>query len=186
MENYKEPAIRLLTQGGYKREGIEKDFDALVNAFNEVINKDKIGLILIGGVGCGKTISMRALAHRANFIDLADVDSLELLQRHTRFVDGEAVEKWWMMEGDHSIVLDDLGNEPIKNEYGVKIEVVSNFIMKWYADVFKNSHKKARMNITTNLDWAGITARYGDRVSDRLMEMCKPVLLTSQSNRKLA
>lgn len=186
MQDYKELAIKKLNEGGYKREKAEKDFDALVKAFEDVANKKHIGLMLFGGVGCGKTLAMRAMTPRSIFIDLVDAHNLSNLERHVRFVEGEPVEKWWLIEGNTSVILDDLGNEQMKNDYGVKTEVVSNFIMKWYSDVFKNELMKARLHITTNLDWVGLTARYGDRVTDRLMEMCSPVYLTSKSNRKLA
>lgn len=184
--DYKELAIKKLTDGGFTRSKGLIDFDNLVNAFDDVANKKHIGLMLIGCVGCGKTLAIKAMTPQSIFIDLADVGSLEVLQKHTRFIEGEAVEKWWLIEGNTSVILDDLGNEQMQNDYGVKTEVVSNFIMKWYSDVFKNENKKSRLHITTNLDRAQLKERYGDRVVDRLLEMVSPFFFTNTSNRTMA
>jgi len=184
--DYNDLAIKKLTKGGFKREESDRDFDALVKAFDDVANKTHIGMMLVGGVGCGKTLAMRAMAPVSHFIELSNPENLVLLQNHTRWIEGEPVEKWWMMEDNTSVILDDLGNETMKNEYGVKTEVVSTFIMRWYSTMFKSESKKARIHITTNLDFEQLTERYGERVTDRIMEMCSVFHFTSKSNRPLA
>lgn len=184
--DYNELAAKKLTDGGFLRDQAQQDFDMLVKAFDDVANKDKIGMMLVGGVGCGKTLAMRSMATGSNFVDMADPESLERLQKHTRYIEAEPVEKWWLLEDDTSVILDDLGNETIKNEYGIKTEVISSFIMRWYSVIFKGRGGKARLHITTNLDMAQLTERYGDRVVDRIMEMCSSFHFTSKSNRQLA
>ena len=74
------------------------------------------------------------------------------------------------------IIIDDLGTESIKNDYGTKIDAVSDAIS--YAE---DSSKT--LIITTNLSPESLKERYDERTLDRLRK-CKVVIIKGKSFRK--
>jgi len=73
------------------------------------------------------------------------------------------------------IIIDDLGTESIKNDYGTKIDAVSDAIS--YAE---DSSKT--LIITTNLSPNSLKERYDERTLDRLRK-CKVVIIIGKSFR---
>jgi len=74
------------------------------------------------------------------------------------------------------IIIDDLGTESIKNDYGTKIDAVADAIS--YAE---DSSKT--LLITTNLASKALKERYDERTLDRLRK-CKVVVIKGKSFRK--
>ena len=74
------------------------------------------------------------------------------------------------------IIIDDLGTESIKNDYGTKIDAVADAIS--YAE---DSSKT--LLITTNLTPQALKERYDERTLDRLRK-CKVVIIKGKSFRK--
>ena len=74
------------------------------------------------------------------------------------------------------IIIDDLGTESIKNDYGTKIDAVADAIS--YAE---DSSKT--LLITTNLSPNSLKERYDERTLDRLRK-CKVVIIKGKSFRK--
>ena len=73
------------------------------------------------------------------------------------------------------IIIDDLGTESIKNDYGTKIDGVSDAIS--YAEDASKT-----LLITTNLDGDALKLRYDKRTVDRLRK-CKVVVIKGKSFR---
>lgn len=73
------------------------------------------------------------------------------------------------------IIIDDLGTESIKNDYGTKIDAVADAIS--YAE---DSSKT--LLITTNLSGKSLKERYDERTLDRLRK-CKVVVIKGKSFR---
>ena len=73
------------------------------------------------------------------------------------------------------IIIDDLGTESIKNDYGTKIDGVSDAIS--YAEDASKT-----LLITTNLDGDALNLRYDKRTVDRLRK-CKVVVIKGKSFR---
>ena len=73
------------------------------------------------------------------------------------------------------IIIDDLGTESIKNDYGTKIDAVADAIS--YAE---DSSKT--LLITTNLSGKSLKERYDERTLDRLRK-CKVVVIKGESFR---
>jgi len=73
------------------------------------------------------------------------------------------------------IIIDDLGTESIKNDYGTKVDAVADAIS--YAE---DSSKT--LLITTNLDAGELKERYDERTYDRLRK-CKVVVIKGKSFR---
>lgn len=174
-----DPAKRL-DEAGYKREIAGADFDLLCRAFNTIFEIPNMGLLLTGGVGCGKTFGITSLV-KGNLVRLTDKDDFLSLEP---FVDSETGRVTWKhLYGETNVILDDLGNEPLKSEYGVKIDVVSDFILKWYTAKIEDCGK-GRLFATTNLTGDQLIERYGDRVTDRLFSMVCVVKMTGNSKRR--
>ena len=74
------------------------------------------------------------------------------------------------------IIIDDLGTESIKNDYGTKIDGVCDAIS--YAEDASKT-----LLITTNLDGDALNLRYDKRTVDRLRK-CKVVVIKGKSFRK--
>jgi len=74
------------------------------------------------------------------------------------------------------IIIDDLGTESIKNDYGTKIDAVADTIS--YAE---DSSKT--LLITTNLSPEALKKRYDERTLDRLRK-CKVIVIKGESFRK--
>jgi DNA replication protein DnaC len=74
------------------------------------------------------------------------------------------------------IIIDDLGTESIKNDYGTKVDAVADAIS--YAE---DSSKT--LLITTNLSPNSLKERYDERTLDRLRK-CKVVIIKDKSFRK--
>ena len=74
------------------------------------------------------------------------------------------------------IIIDDLGTESIKNDYGTKIDGVSDAIS--YAEDASKT-----LLITTNLSGNALKERYDERTVDRLRK-CKVVVIKGKSFRK--
>jgi DNA replication protein DnaC len=74
------------------------------------------------------------------------------------------------------IIIDDLGTESIKNDYGTKIDGVADAIS--YAEDASKT-----LLITTNLDGDALNLRYDKRTIDRLRK-CKVVVIKGKSFRK--
>lgn len=168
-----------LEKAGFKREIAGFDFDLLCRAFNAVIDIPNMGILLTGPVGCGKTFGLTSMV-KAELVRLTDKSGFLSLEP-TVYDDGQIA--WKQIYEDRNVILDDLGNEPVKSEYGVKVDVVSNFILKWYTDKIENGHK-GRLFATTNLTGAQLVERYGDRVTDRLFSMVCVVTMTGSSKRR--
>ena len=79
---------------------------------------------------------------------------------------------------ERNVILDDLGAENIKNEYGVKRDIVGEFICRYH------TRGKGRLFITTNLRGPELLDKYGGRVVDRLKQLCVPFHMEGKSKRK--
>lgn len=78
----------------------------------------------------------------------------------------------------HWFFIDDLGVEPkIKYVDGKEIRAVEKFFLDAYSyEKTKNINEPTSfIFFSTNLTPAGIRARYGERIADRMNELCAPV-----------
>jgi DNA replication protein DnaC len=166
----------ILKNNGYDKKVVGMaDHEALmkgaVKAFN-IKEPRFVGMIITGKYGCGKTHFVRSLGMRCDFIDMTLPTSVKRLADN-QWCDSE-VENLL----NHTVVIDDMGAECIRNEYGVKHDVVGEFICQYHR------LGKGRLFITTNLTGSEMLDRYGGRVVDRLKQLCVPVRMTGESKRE--
>lgn len=173
--NKREDLVQILTQNGYDRSIAGEDYDALVDCAVKTFNITKprrVGMIITGDYGCGKTHFLKCLKLSGTFIDLTLTETVEWIDQHGGYQSSLNE----LCEGN--VILDDLGAESIKNEYGVKRDIVGEFICRYH------TRGKGRMFITTNLRGTELLDRYGGRVVDRLKQLCVPVRMTGKSKRE--
>ena len=126
------------------------------------------GLYLYGDVGTGKTSFFKC-------IGTAGMRFFNILRHMATPLD--RIDEIINGFRDDELVIDDIGSEPVYNNYGSRID-----LLPWIVEVRFESTK--RTHFTTNLSGDAITERYGARLVDRIKEMCKCYRFDGQSRRK--
>lgn len=175
-----------LEAGGYTREGAGSDFDRVCHAALALAAGDIEGLVLTGKTGCGKTTAASVIAKFA-FTKIVRPDDpwveddLPLVETYDSVSCSHG--NLGVVESHHLLVpfvLDDMGADRPRKDFGNETDPVGDFLVKW-ADA--PAKKRAQILITTNLDAAGIKARYDDRVLSRLVERCGWLAMTAPDHR---
>jgi len=181
IENFLKPKMYNRYKLGTKEEIREmfikafKHYDRTIDAYKHLESYDKIidwlvdtkgrGLMLMGDCGLGKSTIL-------NYV----IPAIFRTKTNKILTSTPAKELGLIERSDASfIIIDDLGTESIKNDYGTKIDAVSDAIS--YAE---DSSKT--LLITTNLDAKDLSKRYDERTLDRLRK-CKVVVIKGKSFR---
>lgn len=114
------------------------------------------GLILGGDVGTGKTLFFDCVGE-------LPVVRFSILKWSSQKLD--IIEDWMCVHKDEEIVVDDIGSEPVYNNYGCRLD-----LLPWIIEYRLCSRE--RTHFTTNLTSKQLIDRYGARVVDRLHELC--------------
>ena len=150
------------------------DFNAAVKACEIMAASPNLGLIVSGKYGVGKTKLLNAIkslmADKPAWINLGDPNDLECLT--DEWMDYHCANFY-----KRNVILDDLGAEKPVNEYGVRSEIVADFIIRYHLQ------GKGRIIISTNLNTVGIDDRYGGRFLSRLKDLCVPLRFTGNDKR---
>ena len=133
------------------------------------------GLLLMGGVGTGKTFFFRAVGNVLAANGKARPTIYPMMDTVGRKV--EEVREFFMATSREELVLDDIGAEPTFNEYGNRWD-----ILPWLLEM--RLAATGRTHFTTNLSKDELEKRYGARTVDRLHEMAASVTFTGKSNRR--
>ena len=146
-------------------------------------DKTKKGVTLTGGVGNGKTVAMKCLSSLTGAVMLnvpemsiafmrGGIDQVIGLFSGTQRVDGCGPKP--------AVIIDDLGAEGDSKNYGQNFPI-EEIIMMRYNDYCKSG---TLTHFATNLSGKEISARYGDRISDRIREMTDVVVISGKSMRR--
>lgn len=182
IENFLKPKMYNRYRLGTKEELTEmfikafKHYDQTVDVYKHLPDYDKIidwmvdtkgrGLMLMGNCGLGKSTIL-------NYV----IPAIFRTKTNKSLVSIPAKDFKEVVRSDASfIIIDDLGTESIKNDYGTKIDAVVDAIS--YAE---DSSKT--LLITTNLNEVALPKRYDKRTIDRLRK-CKVVVIKGKSFRK--
>ena len=133
------------------------------------------GLLLMGGVGTGKTHFFRTMGDVRARHGMARPVIYPMMDTVGRKVD--EVREFFTATANREVVLDDIGAEPTFNEYGNRWD-----ILPWLLEM--RMAAPGRTHFTTNLSPAELERRYGARTVDRLHEMAASVAYTGKSNRR--
>ena len=153
-----------------------KHYDRTIDTYNHLPAYDEIidwmvdnkgrGLMLMGDCGLGKSTIL-------NYV----IPAIFRTKTNKLLTSTPAKELCEIERSNASfIIIDDLGTESIKNDYGTKIDAVADAIS--YAE---DSSKT--LLITTNLASKALKERYDERTLDRLRK-CKVVVIKGKSFRK--
>jgi len=181
IENFLQPKMYNRYKLGTKEELKEmfikafKHYDQTVDVYKHLPEYDDVidwlvdtkgrGLMLMGECGLGKSTIL-------NYV----IPAIFRTKTKKSLVSISAKELKEVVKSNASfIIIDDLGTESIKNDYGTKIDAVADAIS--YAE---DSSKT--LLITTNLDAEDLTKRYDERTLDRLRK-CKVVVINGKSFR---
>ena len=127
------------------------------------------GLLLSGKAGCGKTMLMRLL-----------MENREEMQHVEDILDwgSSGLSDWYSFRDGRGVCIDDLGAERVVSEFGNKDDLLKLVIGH------RAERQNGRTHITTNLSASEIATRYGDRVLDRILGMCRPFTIKQRSRRE--
>jgi len=125
------------------------------------------GLLISGECGVGKTFLARIILKILNCYDYHEISLGSGINGVKKLFDDESECNYYNVP----LLLDDLGSEPQVNDYGVKHDVMSEFIFDWHAR-WVNATYRPLLIITTNLNAADVQDRYGVRTMSRLGEIC--------------
>ena len=154
------------------------------NEYGVIKNKASLskGLLISGNVGVGKTLLFEIIQKagkelyrktgykRTLFRNISCGNFVTLFMTSTKYnsldFDLKAFEK-------NTLYIDDLGVEPLAfNQYELMEQIL-----------FERYRNKALTFLTTNLKMTEILSRYGERVADRLPEMCNIINWNGKSLR---
>lgn len=149
------------------------------------------GLLLMGGVGRGKTLLMNLMARnkRQSFVVVScrtvgdtyakdGPDALEFYSSIRREAYGDPRVYY---QRDIGYCFDDLGTEEVKNNYGNKVNVMADILLNRYDKKFEMP--LCQTHLTTNLSADEIEQHYGTRVRSRLREMFNVITLPGKDKR---
>jgi len=182
IENFLKPKMYNRYKLGTKEELKEmfikafEHYDRTIDVYKHLTEYDEIidwlldtkgrGLMLMGECGLGKSTIL-------NYV----IPAIFRTKTNKILISTPAKELKEIERSNASfVIIDDLGTESIKNDYGTKIDAVADAIS--YAE---DSSKT--LLITTNLDAADLKERYDERTLDRLRK-CKVVVIKGKSFRK--
>lgn len=143
--------------------------------------KTKWGLLLQGNVGNGKTTMIRAMQAAINWLyynNLLLADGLRMVTAKT--ITDRAAEVSYMdgLATCDMLAIDDLGTEPTETlVYGNPLTPVADTLLRRY-------ERRLFTVISTNLTPRERLDKYGQRITDRLREMCTTITFDHESFRK--
>ncbi len=157
------------------RDESSRDFDRAAHVVAKSVANPRRGIFVFGQTGCGKTALVDAMAsiarRKANRFNLGVPEEVAKLDvKGNRDLTEDAMK--------HSVILDDMGAETLKNAYGDHIDLAGEFIVRYHL------YGERKLFITTNLNRDQFLERYGSRVCSRLNEMVFFLTLRGGDKRK--
>jgi DNA replication protein DnaC len=153
------------------------------------------GILLIGGTGCGKTTLLRLfqlnplfsfnIVSAKEISNQYSINGFEIFSKYcclssTKGTMGTKYNPFNQLQ--FGIGFDDIGAEIIGQNFGQKVEVISEIIELLYNQ--KDLIPFFAINGTSNLSLSELEKRYGSRFFDRLIEMSNIIIINSESHRK--
>lgn len=135
------------------------------------------GLLLQGGIGCGKTSIMSLFASNQlqsfSIVNCHEIsqefsnNGYDEIDRYFTDLQTSTPQKYFGQD-KLGFCFDDLGTEDVKKHFGNQSNVMAEIILSRYG---RKEFLKHKTHITTNLSAQQIKDNYGDRVASRMREM---------------
>jgi hypothetical protein len=173
---------------------LDENSEAIINSMAQYFSGDqeflkddsfsfKKGLLIMGGVGCGKTLLFRGInemlklfnhkvdcSYGLKIFNMTISNSFMFSEDFSRY-GYEMFDQFEISSSlttikfmDEPIIIDDIGAESIANHFGNSLNIVGEIILRRYEG-------KSQTFGTTNLDRPHLKSFYGDRVFSRMIEM---------------
>jgi DNA replication protein DnaC len=134
------------------------------------------GLLIMGEPGMGKTHSIKTPR-------MVTASELELdYQAYGIQVVKDKINALVWLE-NFNVTIDDLGLEPKVKNFGNELNPIEWVILRIYS-INQIADKPIKLWLTTNFNMQSLTEIYGERVVDRLHEMCDIVVLKDTNLRR--
>lgn len=157
------------------------DLPFYADVWRSITEYPEKGLLLIGGVGTGKSALMRAILPDKSQMIMTSLLVHEYCERGQECFASQIMPSG-MYHINGIICYDDLGTEPETASYmGNKRNVMADIIEGRY-EIYKR--EKIMTYFTTNLGLKSIKKRYGERAFSRLREMVTEILIDGKDLRK--
>jgi DNA replication protein DnaC len=160
------------------------------------------GVLVIGKPSVGKTYSMKNFIKEFNnkvkesgttFGQIKEVDlyemnrltrlNIDIFKSHKDYTENElpaCITDAYNERYNFSMYIDDIGNESHQiNNFGNKSSVFADIITKFY----KTKLSTQNLFATTNFSIKDLKEIYGERVTERLLEMCEVIILDDINRR---
>lgn len=147
----------------------------------------KKGILLRGGVGCGKTSIMQLFQYNQtnsfNIVSCREVaykfanDGHSAISQYNNLLYSSNL-KLTFGQKEIGTCFDDLGTEEEKKNFGNQVNVMADIILNRYD---KKETMFAKTHMTSNLSVSEIEQYYGTRVKSRLVEMFNDVVFENNS-----
>lgn len=140
-----------------------------------IVSGQKTSLLLLGHIGCGKTVLAKALGRTLAVRNLCpylvSMTKLAAMVKES----GEVPE---FVYHNRILILDDVGTEQTEIQmYGNRYQLFNEIIYARYS-------RMQPTILTTNFTWDYLEEKYGGRVMSRLREMCDVLAFTGGDLRK--
>ena len=136
-------------------------------------------LLLMGGVGTGKSTYMKAIERITRFCNQDAVTVAVKASECGEFMKNDP-DFFRKIKTADFLFIDDFG-------FGGETEMVNNYGVKSFPinDIIEKRYDSGKLTVfTTNLSGKQIEAHYGERIHSRLCEMCNVVLFKNVDYRK--
>lgn len=137
---------------------------------------------LCGSVGVGKTYFFDCVNKIRAWRCLEPMQKLEPIQKlsmlETQGWTMEDARTWCEDVKSEDVLIDDVGTEPVMKSWGVEAEVFPYILEK------RIQIRNRRTHLTSNLGIIDIKKRYGERVSDRFVQMFKMFQFKCKKSRR--
>lgn len=173
----KEPVIRASVVESYALKMQNLGYEMSKETLSMLANYLKgFNLCVMGSVGIGKTFFFECINKIRSGAGMYPIVKLSMIE--TQGWDMTDARDWADDTRERDVLIDDIGTEPKMKSWGQEAELFPYLLEK------RMQLTTCRTHVTSNLGLVDIRNRYGERVSDRFIQMFRPVKLTSKTSRR--